>query len=197
MLLVHMHRNPPKRWAKNVFQSGDWSSRITSIQQSDTNCRDVTNAIAANRASHWRGEEREWQEKLLQQLCQDGDEERRNIRTLYSNYEAGKNVNLERIQGTCEWFLNHTRFLTWRESQSSSLLWLSADPGCGKSVLSKYLVDRKGEVLTVNREPPILCYFFFKDGDVDRMDGTKALCAFLHQLIMQQPHLYRHAKEDF
>ena len=69
--------------------------------------------------------------------------------------------------------------------------------GCGKSVLSKHLVDRKGEALTVLTAPPTLCYFFFKDGDVERMDAAKAVCAFLHQLILQHPQLYQHAREDF
>ncbi|MCJ1402755.1 hypothetical protein MMC11_005976, partial [Xylographa trunciseda] len=194
-LLVHMSQNAPKRWVRDVFQAGDWSSRIASIQRLDASCRDVTNAIADVRTKAWRDEERRWQEKLLQQPRQH--EEKRHIRMLYSNYEAGKNVNPERISGTCEWFLSHSSFLSWRLSQSSSLLWLSAGPGCGKSVLAKYLVDRKGEVLTVNTETPTMCYFFFKDGDVDRGDGTKAVCAFLHQIFMQQPHLYRHAQEDF
>ena len=58
-------------------------------------------------------------------------------------------------------------------------------------------MDRIGEVLTINRETPTVCYFFFKDGNDDCMDGEKALCAFLHQLIMQQPHVYRYTKEDF
>jgi len=194
-LLVHIQQKPLKQWAKDVFGANDWTGRVTSIQLLDAKCREVTNAIAGVRAKDWRNEEREWQNKLLQQPRQD--EESHNIRTLYSNYETGKNVNPERITGTCEWFLNHTAFLTWRESQSSAMLWLSADPGCGKSVLSKYLVDRQGEVLTANVETPTVCYFFFKDGDVDRMDGAKAMCAFLHQLLMQQPHLYRYAKEDF
>ncbi|MCJ1432221.1 hypothetical protein MMC27_001577 [Xylographa pallens] len=194
-LLVHMHQYPPKRWARDVFQAGDWDSRIKSIQERDTSCRDVTDAIAAVRAKQWQNEERRWYEKLLQQPRQD--EERSHIRTLYSNYNADKNINPERIAGTCEWFLNHDSFLTWRVSRSSTLLWLSADPGCGKSVLAKYLVDRRGEALTVNTETPTLCYFFFKDGDIDRVDATKAICAFLHQLIMQQPHLYQYAKEDF
>jgi len=69
--------------------------------------------------------------------------------------------------------------------------------GCGKSVLSKHLVDRKGEALTGHTAPPTLCYFFFKDGDVERMDAAKAICAFLHQLILQQPRLYQYAREDF
>jgi len=194
-LLVHIQQKPLKRWVKDVFGPTDWTSRATSIQLLDANCRSVTNTIAGIRAEEWRKGEREWQNQLLQQPRQD--KERQNIRTLYSNYETGKNVNPERITGTCEWFLNHPAFLTWRESQSSAMLWLSADPGCGKSFLSKYLVDRKGEVLTANVETPTVCYFFFKDGDVDRMDGAKAMCAFLYQLLMQQPQLYRYAKEDF
>lgn len=194
-LLVHIQQKPLKQWTKDVFGFNDWTSHVASIQLLDANCRDVTNSIASVRAKEWRDEERKWQDKLLQQPRQD--EERRNIKTLYSNYEAGKNVNPERITGTCEWLLNHTVFLAWRESQRSAMLWLSADPGCGKSVLSKYLVDRQGEVLTVNPETPTVCYFFFKDGDVDRTDGAKAVCAFLHQLFLQQPQLYQYAKEDF
>ncbi|MCJ1247609.1 hypothetical protein MMC30_004824 [Trapelia coarctata] len=194
-LLVHIQQKPLIHWAKDVFGANDWTGRVTSIQLLDANCRSVTNAIAGVRAIEWRNEEREWQNNLLQQPRQDN--ERQIIRTLYSNYETDKNVNPERITGTCEWFLNHTAFLTWRESQTSAMLWLSADPGCGKSVLSKHLVDRIGEVLTVKIETPTVCYFFFKDGDIDRMDGAKAMCAFLHQILMQQPHLYRYAKEDF
>ncbi|MCJ1315728.1 hypothetical protein MMC15_001048 [Xylographa vitiligo] len=194
-LLVHKYQNSPRRWARDVFQAGDWSLRINTIRKCDKDCRDVTDAITAVRARQWQNEERRWYEKLLQQPRQD--EERRHIRTLYSNYNADKNIIPQRIVGTCEWFLNHNSFLTWRVSQNSTLLWLSADPGCGKSVLAKYLVDRRGEVLTVNTEPPTLCYFFFKDGDINRVDASKAICAFLHQLIMQQPHLYLSAKEDF
>ena len=74
---------------------------------------------------------------------------------------------------------------------------MSADPGCGKSVLVKYLVDQKGEVLSANTQAPTICYFFFKDGDVDRVDGVKAMCAILHQLFLQQPHLYKYTCDDF
>ena len=195
-LLVYMHRNLSERWVRGVIKADDWTSRLEHIKLCEAQCRNVTNAIDGVQVKNWRRvEEQKWQERLIQQPRKA--EEKSNIRMLYSNYEAGKNVNPEATPGTCQWFLKHTDFLTWRESQSPRLLWLSADPGCGKSVLSKYLVDRKGEVLTVNTATPIICYFFFKDGDVDRMHGTKAICAMLHQLIMQQPDLYRFAKEDF
>ena len=77
------------------------------------------------------------------------------------------------------------------------MLTMTFTVGCGKSVLSKHLVDRRGEALTVRTAPPTLCYFFFKDGDVERMDAAKAICAFLHQLILQQPQLYQYVREDF
>ncbi|KAL9581837.1 MAG: hypothetical protein Q9212_003659 [Teloschistes hypoglaucus] len=194
-LLINLHKKAPAQWAKAVFESGNWSSRVNDIQGQDAHCKDLINAVAGTRTIDWRDEERRWQHELLQQPRQQ--EENRHIQMLYSNYEQGKNVNPERIPGTCEWFLHHPGFLTWRKIQKSSLLWLSADPGCGKSVLSKFLVDRRGEVLSVNPQPPTVCYFFFKDGDVDRTNATNAICATLHQLIMQQPQLYKYAEEDF
>ena len=163
----------------------------------DSECRDISNAIATNRAEAWRVEERQWQDTLLDRLQGLKDDGEHHLRMLYSNYESDKNVNPNRIEGTCEWFLSHTNFLAWRESQASRVMWLSADPGCGKSVLAKYLVDRKGEVLTVRNETPILCYFFFRSGDSQRDNGSKALSAILHQLFLQRPLLYEYARYDF
>ena len=116
---------------------------------------------------------------------------------LYSNYEEAKDLNPEPSAQTCGWFLNHVKFLSWRNSQSSVLLWLSADPGCGKSVLAKHLVDRRTKVLSVKSKPPTVCYYFFRGEGNDRSDGAKAMCAILHQLLLEQPHLYLYAKKDF
>ena len=194
-LLVHHKRSTSERWAKDAFSLGSWSDQVESIRALDVKCKDVTNVIAVARARDWRNKERTWQERLIRQPRLDREKE--NIWKLYSNYEAHKNLNPSRIKGTCEWFLNHPSFLIWRESQRSSLLWLSADPGCGKSVLSKYLVDRQGEVLTVKTEQPVICYYFFKETDIDRRSASKAVCALLHQLVMQRPQVYCYLEEDF
>ena len=188
MLLAHVSQSSVKGWVKDVFEPTDWTKRAKATQQLDLRCKEIASVITQD-------ENRRWQDELLQQPRRE--EQRHHIRILYSNYEAGKNVNPDRIAGTCQWFLSHKDFLTWRESQRSELLWLSADPGCGKSVLAKYLVDRGEESMTVNLEPPTVCYFFFKDGDLDRMDGAKALSAILYQLLMQQPELYKYAEDDF
>ncbi|KAM7196453.1 hypothetical protein V8F33_006170 [Rhypophila sp. PSN 637] len=100
-----------------------------------------------------------------------------------SGVEDYKNFNPSRVPQTCEWFFNDDRFRKWRSSGASSLLWVSAGPGCGKSVLSRALIDDK--LLSNDATTSNICYFFFKDGDDRRMDITNALCAILHQLFLQ------------
>ncbi|OKL60830.1 hypothetical protein UA08_03749 [Talaromyces atroroseus] len=60
-------------------------------------------------------------------------------------YQDQKNRNPDRTRGTCEWFTKHATFKAWQEARVSQMLWVSAGPGCGKSVLAKYLADHPGK----------------------------------------------------
>ncbi|KAL7797816.1 hypothetical protein V8C43DRAFT_303565 [Trichoderma afarasin] len=95
----------------------------------------------------------------------------------------------KRVENTCLWFLQHEHFQTWVKQDSGPLL-VSADPGCGKSVLAKYLVD---EVLPQSEST--ICYFFFKDQDQNTV--RQALCALLHQLFTQKPCLIKYAVKEY
>ncbi|KAG8427368.1 hypothetical protein J3459_006763 [Metarhizium acridum] len=88
-----------------------------------------------------------------------------------------------RIERTCQWFLRHEHFQAWVEQESGPLL-VTADPGCGKTVLAKYLVDHGLSRTTI-------CYLFFKDQDQSTVG--QAFCALLHQLFSQKPSLIKHA----
>ncbi|KAL9561163.1 hypothetical protein ACKAV7_014518 [Fusarium commune] len=105
-----------------------------------------------------------------------------------ATYEWYKDRVEERVEGTCMWFLKHDHFQTWLNQESGPLL-VSADPGCGKSVLAKYLIDHK-----LPRSAAI-CYFFFKDQDQNTV--RQALCALLHQLFSLKPPLIEHAMPQF
>ncbi|KAF3801897.1 Vegetative incompatibility protein HET-E-1 [Colletotrichum gloeosporioides] len=100
-------------------------------------------------------------------------------------YRSRKDINPERVEGTCEWFVKHNLFRDWADSARSSLLWVSADPGCGKSVLSRFLVDH------VLRNDPkrVVCYFFFKEDFPDQRTAAGAICSILRQLFTLQPGL--------
>lgn len=109
------------------------------------------------------------------------------LRRLYTSpYEDRKDRNPHRVPGTCEWFLSHELFKDWEKSESSRLLWVSADPGCGKSVLAKHLVDS----VLQNTESRTVCYFFFKDDFADQRTVVGALCCILRQLFIKKPILF-------
>ena len=130
--------------------------------------------------------------KALMNIYEDQNETSL-LHDLTSDYEGHKNFNRERAPNTCEWFLKDDGFRRWRDSATSALLWMSAGPGCGKSVLARSLIDR-GELSTAITTSTV-CYFFFKDGVEHRMDASDALAAILHQLFTQDVtgSLIRHA----
>lgn len=103
-------------------------------------------------------------------------------------YEWYKARVEERVEDTCMWFLKHRNFQAWLNQDSGPLL-VSADPGCGKSVLAKYLIDH-GLPRSAN-----ICYFFFKDQDQNTV--RQALCALLHQLLSLKPCLIEHVMPQF
>jgi ankyrin repeat protein len=105
-----------------------------------------------------------------------------------ATYEWYKDRVEDRVEGTCNWFLEHDHFGEWCK-QVSGLLLVSADPGCGKSVLAKYLVDH------VLLKSATVCYFFFKDQDQNTV--RQALCALLHQLFSQKLALIQHAMKQY
>lgn len=58
---------------------------------------------------------------------------------------------------------------------------MSADPGCGKSVLSRHLVQN---ILPAEQPEATVCYFFFKDTPEQRgLDS--AVCSLLHGLFYE------------
>lgn len=111
------------------------------------------------------------------------------------SYIDQKNVNPERAEGTCQWALKSAEYVRWWESDSNDLLWISADPSCGKSVLAKSIID--GLFSGDSSPPPVtVCYFFFKDNDEQNYLAV-ALRSVLHQLFSQRPDLITHAIPPF
>ncbi|KAJ3959634.1 hypothetical protein N0V92_003725 [Colletotrichum tropicale] len=97
------------------------------------------------------------------------------------------------VQGTCHWFLNHKAFTSWLRDASSALLWVTANPGCGKTVLSRFLVD----VLSRQSSEATICYFFFKAGEEGRHHAHQALCAILHNVFKVHAKAIESAMKEY
>src|SRR5437588_8771698 len=130
--------------------------------------------------------------------CHDGGKDLCNthdqiLQCLYtSRYEEHRDRVRAPVEGTCTWVTEHSKYKDWLEGGVSGVLWLSADPGCGKSVIASYLVKH-----LESRPDAIVCYFFFKDDSEEQRSATFALCAVLHQIFKRRPHLIEFAREEF
>ncbi|KAF4882364.1 Vegetative incompatibility protein HET-E-1 [Colletotrichum fructicola] len=111
---------------------------------------------------------------------------RKLLELLAADHETHKNFNPKRVPGTCEWFLKDQRYREWLESTTSSIIWVSAGPGCGKSVLARTLID--DGLLSTNPTSTTVCYFFFKDGDERRINSYDALSSILHQVFTRDQY---------
>ncbi|PWW75705.1 hypothetical protein C7212DRAFT_357813 [Tuber magnatum] len=109
-----------------------------------------------------------------------------------SAYEEHWSRVQEPVEGTCAWVTKHPSYNDWLEKKTSGLLWLSGDPGCGKSVIASFLVTH----LKTPKDARV-CYFFFKDDNEEQRSARFALCAILHQLFVQRESLWVYAEEVF
>ena len=124
------------------------------------------------------------------------EEETDCLQCLYtSNPRRHKERNPRRVPGTCEWFIEHTKYIGWRSTKCPNLLWVSADAGYGKSVLASFLIDDlKAATSTVDTT---VCYFSFKDDNRDQKNSLSALRSILHQVFTEDSTLIKHAMSQF
>ncbi|KAL6701080.1 hypothetical protein J3F84DRAFT_402945 [Trichoderma pleuroticola] len=180
-------RQLSREWS-DITTPGEWDKKIQEIQRLDEECRNILHVANAVEI------ERDWKEQLLEMqesrvsldkmyniLLESEAEVQKNyedqkqktlLQVLASDYEGHKDANPQKVEGTFE-------------CNVSSLLLVSAGPKCGKSVLSRSLIDERR--LSTNDTISTVCYFFFKSDDDSRMYPHNALCAILHQLFTHDP----------
>ena len=200
-VVSHLWKGTFRQVARNTVNSDDWQGLLDDIEKADAECLLFTDLLDKEKDDRTREQQymqSEQQTKVQQDIVEalnttrkdraaDDDDKRRNelMHSLSTDYEEHKNFNPKRVPGTCEWFLHSKEFLEWRDATDSRILWVSAGPGCGKSVLSRCLIDER-HVCSSARASTI-CYFFFRDGQAERERGANALKAISHQLLKQHP----------
>ncbi|KAK2767158.1 ankyrin repeat protein [Colletotrichum kahawae] len=182
--ILYFQRDRSSRFVRDMFRGNIWRDIISEIRILDAQSRESETLVFQERLHRAvDATEKAHQDANLKRM-----QERRTdlLKELFTcPYADRKDINPPRVKGTCDWFIQHNLFRQWVESSEPKLLWVSADPGCGKSVLSKFLVD---EVL-ISNEQQITCYFFFKEDFVDQKNASAAICAILRQLFVRNSEL--------
>jgi len=109
------------------------------------------------------------------------------------DYESQKNQNSTRVPDTCLWTLQNPKYLEWRDNDAKMLLWISADPGCGNSVLARCIIDEDLPSAFQNDSSKRVLYYFFKDTSLEQRSASRAISTILHQLFVSRPQLIRYA----
>ncbi|KAF7953585.1 uncharacterized protein EAE97_000984 [Botrytis byssoidea] len=216
--ISQLHSSKVMGIAKDMFKSENWDDLSSELKEYETKCNRYKGVLDAKKMEReFRNFEKytkgrneidiSWQhqtKETLENLKHDQDlraEQRQVelendcIRKFYvSAYEKQMNRNPDTVKGTCRWLLDNSNWKNWKNSELSSLLWVSAGPGCGKSVVSKMLIKALSKT-SLPGKPRTICYFFFKEGDTLQRTAENALCAILHQILSTPGNsgLVRHA----
>lgn len=207
LAICHLSKNQLNRAWEKVTGVQDWADKKKSISLKSAACK----AFISNGQQQELRDQSKQQRDILQGIsnatkeisdvlkdqCQQKKESELldSLASMAPNRVECKRMNPSRAEGTCEWFFTDPTFQNWRDENDAGLFWLSAGPGCGKSVLSTALIDEghlETTVATLDIESDdlpttlvssTLCYFYFKDGDDRRVTGTNALSSVLHQIF--------------
>lgn len=81
--------------------------------------------------------------------------------------------------GSCRWFSEARRFISWKTGESPGILWLTGRPASGKSVLSSHVIKQV-------KSPGVFCnYFFFKQREASKSTLSDCLRSLAFQMAIQ------------
>lgn len=89
-----------------------------------------------------------------------------------------------RIAGSCEWFIQKESFKQWKESPKAQLLWLTAKPATGKTVLSGKIVNH---LRSLGKDCQ---FYFFNHGDKTKGSISSFLLAMAWQMSFLHPEVF-------
>ena len=192
--VVHLDGNTARRTGQHMFSTSSWANPAQQIRDADENCEEHRQLLDSCQSREnavelrklllrfqsdvfyewrlYRKMHEEWYETERASQCMKA------LRTL--DYESHKNLVPAHAAGTCQWLISHAKFSDWIREGQFPCLWLTGDPECGKSVLSRYLVD----VYLPHHCTPetTICYYFSKN-ESGRSSASNALCSILHQIF--------------
>ena len=185
-VVIHLSDPPAKRGISGTFVLNGWDTTMARIQDAKQHCEEFANLFDRLREAEQFASIKEIFTSLRSfqeehQRYRQEDQEAGLLQILSSDYKGDKRIISERSDGTCEWFFHNQAFIDWHDSNMTSLLWVSGGPGCGKTVLSKVLIDEK--LVTDNVLTSTVCYFFFNAGQKRKELAADALSDILHQLF--------------
>lgn len=95
-----------------------------------------------------------------------------------------------KVPGTCEWIRENDNYRTWL-SGARDLLWISGDPGKGKTVLSIFLTEELERTIQ-GKDDTNLLFYLCSHQDERRDNAIAVLRSLVYQITVNRPNLITH-----
>lgn len=214
LAICHLSKKQLSRAWDKLSGQDDWANKESEMVEASNKCKEYIVPLQRNEIQRQFLLEME----KLDSICQVGaniaetikDENEKTkeyeflqeLKLTAKDYLGGKEFNPSPVSGTCVWFYKNAHLSEWLQSEESSVFWITAGPGCGKSVLARALIIddhldtttttiNDGTSIGIESTGTMVCYFFFKDDSQQRSSVNSAMCAILHQLLSQNATLLR------
>ncbi|CCF38622.1 NACHT and TPR domain-containing protein [Colletotrichum higginsianum] len=93
-------------------------------------------------------------------------------------------LNRTRTQGTCDWIFDDPSLKDWLAG-NVRFLWISGNPGTGKSYITSRLVSWGQDLLNKQETNNMMGYFFFRQNNPESRSMTQALRDIAYQISEQ------------
>ncbi len=116
---------------------------------------------------------------LIYSLVNLTKEEKNCIQQFFSAYQDARERVPMHQPGTCEWVVNHRDFVQWTETGTPKSLWIGGNPGMGRTVLSRYLIEQFETDDSYNK----VLYYFLSYQEENRRSAILLVKSLIHQFL--------------
>ena len=174
---------------RDIVKLNDWDGNLKAIQDAENRFRQYSKAYTTQQTnSH------------LEQLVtnQRSEKDQQCLKDLRATDPRDDKTRIEQTKGgllrdSFRWILDNHKLRQWRDDPESTLLWIKADPGKGKTMLLCGIVDE----LKKSTPPGLLSFFFCQGTDSRINNATAVLRGLIYLLADQQPSLASHLRKKY
>ncbi|KAL6901233.1 hypothetical protein GGI43DRAFT_371466 [Trichoderma evansii] len=181
---------------RDLVKLDDWDGSLKSIREDDDSLRKKVNGFLRHRMeSHLEG-------LTLQAKARDEyqrtQEDQQCLRDLFVTDPRDDKTRIEDTKGglledAYRWILENPEFQAWHSNDQNWLLWLSGDPGKGKTMLLCGIAQE----LMQQSASGLITFFFYQATILSNSDYVAALRSLMWLLADQQPSLISYIRSSY
>ena len=106
----------------------------------------------------------------------------------------------DRVDGTCTWSTETPEFMSWKNQDEPAILWLTGNAGCGKTILTNFLVQHlvhQEQRHLDNYSSALVCSFFCARDRKAQHDVHSLLRDLIRQLLISSKEIIHELKALF